>query len=540
MTGAAELLNTYQKAEGLLIAGELRQAADLCKQILDANPNFPYGYHLMSALFRATGTFEKALTFSQMAIRLEPRIAAFHIQQGQVFFALSHWDDAAKAFEQASQLEPTNQLALLLWADTCAQQGKFEEANRLFRKLRNVGDMPEIDEHEGLCLSMQGNVKEAEKRYDRVIQRRPDYAWGYIHKGKLLLEQMNDSEAEGCFARAIKLDPQAYEALQGLAVVSDRQGQLEMAINYATRAVNIQTNTSLYKALVFLGSLLLRKGAAAAAEQVFAQALMLQPDSIYALHGMTNALVMQQKTPQALPYVEKAMAVKPDHPVLRHFYAMVKGETIESAPKEYIIELFDSSAERFDYHLQQRLAYKIPTLIADMLRALPQLEGRTNMSLLDLGCGTGLVGEALRDVTKTRIGVDLSQKMLDKARGKQLYTELYTLDIVEYMIASTRVFDLVVAADVLIYVGNLSSFIKAARNAMSVGSVLAFTIEREDVAKQFKLNMSGRYSHNPLYVQALAEEEGYELVHKEDCIVRTEGAMPVKGCTFILKKAQTH
>lgn len=216
MQPAGNLFDKYKEAQDFLGAGNLRKSADLCKEILDIDPKFAHGYHLMSSLFRSTGDYKKALNFADMAIDILPNEAVFHMQKGQVLFAMSDWEMAKLAFKKASELEPNNALAVLLWADSLSQQKKFDEALVLFRRARAIQDIPEVDEHEGLCLSMSGNLMMAEMMFDRVIARRPDYDWGYIHKAKMLLDRGDVDAAGQFFSKALERNPNAEEAQLGL------------------------------------------------------------------------------------------------------------------------------------------------------------------------------------------------------------------------------------------------------------------------------------------------------------------------------------
>src|SRR5436309_1904234 len=132
MLQETDLHDHYKKAKALLADGDLRQAADICKQMLEADPRFAYGYHLMAALFKTTGNYEKALNFSQMAIELEPSVLSFHMQRGQVLFALAQWEAAGAVFAMGHLLQPQEAMPLIWWADCCARQGRFEEAGILF------------------------------------------------------------------------------------------------------------------------------------------------------------------------------------------------------------------------------------------------------------------------------------------------------------------------------------------------------------------------------------------------------------------------
>jgi predicted TPR repeat methyltransferase/TolA-binding protein len=535
MIPASNLFSVYQEAKALVEEGDLKQAADICRQILDNHPNFPYGYHLMSSLFCATGTYSNALTFALLAISKDPSVPLFHIQQGQILFSIGENEAAAEAFQNAHKLEPASPYPLLLWADTQAQQAKFEDAKKLFAQARSAGDLPEIDLHEGLCLVMQGQFEKAEKLFDRVIARAPENEWGYIQKGKLYSEKRKLVEAEACFAKALKINPKVYEALHGMALVCEAQAQNELAIRYAMQA--IQANPKAWESHMHLGSMLMAHQQYNAAEQILKQAYALKPDNLYILQPLMVALRQQKKDKEAQDVLDHALKVAPDNPVLHFFKAMFAGESVATAPKDYISSLFDNYADRFDHHLQQVLAYKVPDMVA---RAVKSQTKATNLKLLDLGCGTGLAAEALKDITSRRVGVDLSPKMIAKARTRELYDALYVNDIVDCMLTCGEVFDLVVAADVFVYVGDLQPSLQAARGVLSNDGLLVFSIEKEDVSSGYVLKTTGRYTHSPQYIQKLATEEGYAIVQQQEITLRNEHQTPVPGISYVLKKTKAH
>ena len=217
----SELFERYQQAQALLAEGELQQAAELCQTILNADLKFAHGYQLMSSLFRTTGDFDRALELIERALALQPREALFHFQKGQLLFALGRFAPSVESLSAAHALDPTHTLTVLLLADGYAQLSQFDEAERLFRRARAMQDLPEIDEHEGLCLLMKGDLATAELMFDRVIARQPDYAGGYAHKGRVLLFRKHYDRAEPLFEKALSLNPQTVEAQHGLALIHE-------------------------------------------------------------------------------------------------------------------------------------------------------------------------------------------------------------------------------------------------------------------------------------------------------------------------------
>ncbi len=540
MDASPDLFNAYKKAETMIAEGNLRQAADLCKEMLDANPDYPYGYHLMASLFSATGTFERAVTFSQMATQLAPEVCAFHIQHGQLLYSLGEYEAAALSFMAAYNIEPTNPITLLLLASTFSGRGQFDEAQGLFVHARSFSDIPEIDEQEGLCHVMQGNYKEAEILFDRIISRCPEYIWGHIYKGQVLMDCRHLAQAEACMARALRLDPASFEALFSLAVLNDWQGQHEIAIRYAMEA--IKTKPLGWECHTFLGALLVRERHYSEAQQVLAQALSIRPHDPYVLQLLYLALRTQQREPEFIIFVRKHLLRTPGNAVLLHFQAMAEGEIPDAAPHSYVQGYFDSFSGQYDHYQQDVLSYKAPRFIADTLKEwIEESAFRESLhDMLDVGCGTGLIASRLKDLTTHRTGVDISPKMLDKARGKQIYHHLHQKEMIAFMLESTQRFDLVVAGDALCHSGDLREFLKAARNVLNHKGLLVFSVEKDFHADTWRLCANGRYTHSPKYVNQMLLAKGYLNLHQQEYTLYIDNNLAATGILTIAQKTQTH
>lgn len=243
----------------------------------------------------------------------------------------------------------------------------------------------------------------------------------------------------------------------------------------------------------------------------------------------------------------------------RHWLAVLRGETTASAPAEYVAGLFDGYADRFDEHLVETLEYRTPELLSQELvqmKAVIAAESDSEEPLFgvcaDLGCGTGLMGPYLRELGVTYLeGVDLSSKMLQVAKEKQRgYDRLLCGDLVDVFQSDTK-FDLVVAADVFVYVGDLAPVLRACHARLAdCRSVVAFSTEappRSGSANEhesalaegtFKLAETGRYIHTASYVRQCAEEVGLKLWKRSNVILRRNGGKPVYGHLHILRKME--
>jgi len=156
--------------------------------------------------------------------------------------------------------------------------------------------------------------------------------------------------------------------------------------------------------------------------------------------------------------------------------------------------------------------------------------------VLDAGCGTGLAAPTLRPLAATLHGLDLSPAMVAKARQRRLYDALYEADLENYLNRHPESYDLIVAADVMVYLGDLSAPLAAARNALHDGGTLAFTLERTEESESYMLGAKHRYAHSRKYVAQQAEHCGFKIELLEDAVTRKDGGEDVPGLLVVLRK----
>lgn len=204
----------------------------------------------------------------------------------------------------------------------------------------------------------------------------------------------------------------------------------------------------------------------------------------------------------------------------------------------YVRALFDRYADRFDQDLVGKLGYAAPDLLRSAVdRAMP---GAAALRILDLGCGTGLAGVTFKPLAAHLAGVDLSPRMVEKARQRMLYDELSVGDVVEAMERTPGGWDLLVAADVLVYIGDLAAVFAAAARALVPGGCFAATVERlaeEAAADPFVLGATRRYAHAEGYVRETAGMAGFAIRLMEPCTPRREKGVPVPGLLFVVERA---
>ncbi|MCS6931607.1 MAG: methyltransferase domain-containing protein, partial [Acetobacteraceae bacterium] len=206
----------------------------------------------------------------------------------------------------------------------------------------------------------------------------------------------------------------------------------------------------------------------------------------------------------------------------------------DRAPPSYVRDLFDRYAGRFDADLTGRLGYATPAALAALLGqvGVPAAGG---FAVLDLGCGTGLSGVALKPFAARLEGVDLSPRMLEEARRRGIYDALHEADLLAFLPRHPARYDLVAAADVLNYLGDLTEALAGIAAALRPGGHAAFSIESGD-APGFALGEGLRYRHAPAEVAARVEAAGLRLLAQEAATLRQEKGRPVAGVLFAARR----
>jgi predicted TPR repeat methyltransferase len=211
-------------------------------------------------------------------------------------------------------------------------------------------------------------------------------------------------------------------------------------------------------------------------------------------------------------------------------------------PTSSVADLFERYAERFDDHLRGTLRYGVPELLADAVAAAltSDSKGRSDepnrrLDVFDLGCGTGLCGPLLRPMAATLVGVDLSPAMIERARGRGAYDRLEVGELTDALRKSPRAWDLLAAADVVIYTGDLSPFFEAAGAALRPGGLLAFSVEAGGGDRYYLQAASRRYAHSEPYLRRLASIHGFDVVAFNPIPIRLEKGKPVPGYLLVLR-----
>jgi predicted TPR repeat methyltransferase len=269
-------------------------------------------------------------------------------------------------------------------------------------------------------------------------------------------------------------------------------------------------------------------GEHAAAADLIEQALELVPDWPEGWSGLAAAREAAGDRTGAVAAYARAAACDPTDRLgaTLHLARLGAAAAPAAPPVAYVRDLFDAYAGDFEHALVDRLGYGAPALLAAAIeRAAP---GRQFHRALDLGCGTGLMAAAIRTRVERIEGVDLAPAMVRRARAKGLYAEVRLGEIVADLTGGGARYDLVVAADVFCYLGDLAPVLTAARRRMETGGLIAFSVERGD-GDAVSLGDGLRYRHGADGLAAVLAATGWRDARFTAGAIRRDRGAPVAG-----------
>ncbi len=278
-----------------------------------------------------------------------------------------------------------------------------------------------------------------------------------------------------------------------------------------------------------------------AAAELMEQALELVPAWAAGWYRLATYLEKAGRADAAIEAYRRTLAFDPDDIFGATLKLALLGDvaTPDRPPSRYVERLFDDYADRFESALVEKLDYSVPQKLAALIAST----GRRYERAVDLGCGTGLLGPEIRGRVDRLEGFDLSQNMLVKAAEKQVYDSLAQADLSLapdlsglFADAARHRADLVTAADVLMYLGNLDSVFAIIGELAASGADIAFSVEDAGDGEGFHLAPSLRYAHSESYVRALLAGHGLQIFATVKSVIRKDGGKPVSGILFLTRK----
>lgn len=396
----------------------------------------------------------------------------------------------------------------------------------------------------GLAHHEAGRLDEAQAMYRCVLEQRPD------HDEALHLLGVTEHQM-GKHAAAIKLIRHAIELNSQVPLYHNNLGSAYQALRLfdeAGRSVasSIALKPDSANAHYNLGVIFDGRGEQEKAEASFRHAVSLQPDLAQAHFNLGILLRRNSRFLDAAHCFQRVVQLDVKNVNAQFLLAAMNGQQVERAPDRYIESVFDADAEKFDQHLLKDLHYDTPQRLLDLCIGL--LRGARKKDMLDLGCGTGLVGASFSPYARQLVGVDLSTKMLEKAQARQLYQRLEHAEMLTMMRSEQGAsYDIVVAADVLIYSGKLEDVFAQSKRLLRNGGLFLFSVEALDAllpiesmrpeGTDFQLNVNGRFAHSAAYIHDLAFSSGFTINTMMCVPARLEAGSPVMAWLVLLESS---
>jgi predicted TPR repeat methyltransferase len=363
-----------------------------------------------------------------------------------------------------------------------------------------------------------------------------DRARSLFAQGVELFEAGQLPAAQDCFEQALVLAPGRPSVLLNLGITRMRLGRWEDSIEPLQQSLAAQADS--VDGWLALGMALYRLGRLDEALAAYRQVLEREPSQALAWGESASVLREMEQPQEAIAHYERALALWPEHELYRYYLSALRGEPgPPQAPREYVMKLFDQYADDFESHLVGTLHYRGHR---HLIEHLPAAAPTRFERVLDLGCGTGLCGPLIRARAGILWGVDLAPGMVDKSRALGVYDHLAQGDATEFLLHCEPRWDLVLASDVLIYVGALEALFEALSAKMQPGGWLAFTAERCDAqpneAAQPRLLPSLRYAHPLSYLQATAARHGWVWHSHHEATLRLHEGQPMPALYAYLQR----
>ncbi len=527
LSQAIDLGMQYQQAR------QFDEARALYRKVLGIDGNNVDALHLLGTVNYQTGNYAAAVKWIDRALALKPHPQML-LNHGLAHEALGNHEQAATSYRAASNLKPDYAAAFDNLGDALTRLHRLAEAIAAYRDAVRVDpDLATAWSSLGNALRLTGQLDEAIGVLERALALNAGSAEANLNLGSVYYAQGKLSDALVRFQRTVGLAPDFPEAHYNLGSVHYREGRLDEAVVCFRRAVELDPDNA--DAFNNLGLALLEQGRREEGAQCLRKVVELRPDSPEMLANLGIALHELGAAQEALACFERALEIDPDEGTARHFSNVARGVQSARAPANYVRDLFDAYADKFDRQLIGPLEYRVPDLVFAALAAALSPE-RRQLDVLDLGCGTGLMGPLLKPLSRQLVGVDLSQGMLSKAQLLGVYDRLESADLIEFLYgAGAHTFDVVTAADVFVYLGDLAAVFVHARRVLRDDGLFAFTVERSaGEGAPFLLAGSGRYKHSLAYLESLCAAHRFRCLQSGDVILRKERNLPIEGRVYLL------
>ena len=400
--------------------------------------------------------------------------------------------------------------------------------------MHNTACQNDLEEqfNEAVSLQQSGRIDAACKLYRHILTLLPDSPLVNYNLGTALFSQECFEEAYKCYKKALLSAPEEIDLLYNLALCSKKLGLYKETIHHYQKILTLdeQDKDSLYN----LACCYKDAGMEMKAIPYYHKVLELEPGNEAALNNLAFLYHTIEDYSNAIQYYARLLEIHPDHLAAKHMSASLLGEKCDAVPWQYIKEIFDNYSVRYENSLISELEYKVPVNLRLLFNDTYEVQNRSLLGL-DLGCGTGLAGEAFAELCRTLTGVDLSPKMAAIASTKRIYSSLQVAEIQNYLTSCSKKFTLILATDVLGYIGKLEQIFMNIYTIADPGAFFCFSIEKTENIN-YLLRPSGRFAHSFDYIEEICGQTGWKIKNYNTTNLRREKDQWIEGILCIVRK----
>ena len=561
--------NLLQQAQTLQKQGELESADKIYAEYYALQPQDLAAAHQWCILKLQRRELKAAEKLINTLLQQDPENIQLLITSAKILTEEQDYSAAEKIYLDILQAHPTYLPIHLHLGNLYFHLDKLEAAIEQYNLLLKDNPHPEIRFNYALALTKQSQLDTAIDELNKVLKADPQHLKAHFQLAEIYREQTNFSAASGHYQAVIAKLPSHIDANLGLAFCYDQQGQAAQAIAQLQPFAEMQPPALELHEL--LAKIYTEQHDQHKALKHYQACLSIQREPIY-LYNIAVIYMHQQRHKEALMYFNAILEIEPQHfetlqnvgsiylkmrngpaaisayeralPLasnpdeIQHILAALKDDAPPAMPPEsFVTNLFNSYAPRYDEHLLDFLKYKVPAAIQAILEQSSVLESH-NLRVVDTGCGTGLCAKFIRPYCQSLIGIDLAADMLAIAADKKLYDRLIEGELTQAL-RDLPEQDLIIAADVLTYFGELDGVFAAAAASLVAGGHFVFSVERlshtTDQAPDFALQKSLRYAHHRDYISRIANVHQFVLEDLHNAIIREDHGRPIEGYIVLLK-----
>jgi predicted TPR repeat methyltransferase len=481
---------------------------------------------------KAAGNIKKAIESLQEFLSTHPEDTHAQITLADILYQQNEYSKAVQYYKRATINNPLISHPYFNCGLAYCQTEQFELAKEEFIKTINIDP-----EHTG-GLNQLGQLALNNQQYQTacdyfsqalLLNDEQPETWHSLGQAEFFSTQYQN--AVDSFSQCLSLNAKHTSANQECANAHLNLNQLNDALRHYHRQLEIEIcDDSYYNIAVCL----MYQEKISDAIHYFKKALESDPTSLNTHLNLGSLYLKNNKLKEAQHHYEKALTYSPEHEEAQHILSAITKKTPAiRAPNAYIESLFDQYANHYDQHLTQHLNYQTHQLIYDHVDT--ELFDKKSLSILDLGCGTGLCGKLFSPYAKRLVGVDLSPRMLEIAKHKAIYHQLIQSDIFD-LPKSDQSYDLILAADVFPYSGDLDLIISECGKRLCHNGSLIFSVESTHLDQDYLLQTSIRYAHSYAYLHKILNKANFKSFSIHTATLRQQYKKPVKGYIVIAQK----